>query len=521
MAKTDNLTDFLTGVAGAIRSKKGTTALIDPQDFESEIESIDTAKPEQTKTLTVTENGTQSVAPDSGKVLSAVTVVTNVLATPTEEKSVDLAMASGDQVVTPTSGKNLTKVTVKKPATLIASNIKSGVTIGGVAGSLSPAKTEQAKTADLAMASGDQTISPDSGKVLSSVKITKPSTLIASNIKKSVDIGGVVGTYAPSTETKTVALSMGSGNQVILKTSGKDGMTQVTVTKPVTMLPANIKKGVNIGGVTGTYEGESSGGGSEEVWTLDRKELNAVDPNDYSWSDQPFYFKNANGDKQWAYFAMRALYLIAYTTSAPASQISVQAASEIFTVGGIDSSTDEFVYNEDLEDIYKKIVFPKPATGTLLTLLQAIAIKQPTDYAIQGLNSKAYKRVTITSNGTVNITPDVPYDAMKNVQVTVNVGSDRYTQEASVKINANYSGIVYLAFTRLNKNVAAAAFNNSAIVKTYVGETITIQTGLTSVKASGTGILFSNNTTSYSGGKELLIFIITDANATLTIEDNS
>ena len=78
MAKTDNLTDFLTGVAGAIRTKKGTTALINPQDFESEIGSIDTAKPEQNKTLTVTENGTQTVKPDTGKVLSNVTVITNV-----------------------------------------------------------------------------------------------------------------------------------------------------------------------------------------------------------------------------------------------------------------------------------------------------------------------------------------------------------------------------------------------------------------------------------------------------------
>ena len=40
MAKTDNLTDFLTGVANAIRTKKGTTAKINPQNFESEIESI-------------------------------------------------------------------------------------------------------------------------------------------------------------------------------------------------------------------------------------------------------------------------------------------------------------------------------------------------------------------------------------------------------------------------------------------------------------------------------------------------
>lgn len=259
MAKTDNLTDFLTGVAGAIRTKKGTTALINPQDFESEIGSIDTAKPEQNKTLTVTENGTQTVKPDTGKVLSNVTVITNVPATPTEEKTVDLAMASGNQVVTPASGKHLTKVTITKPATLAAGNIKSGVNIGGVTGTLSPAKAEQAKTVDLAMASGNQVVSPDSGKVLSGVTITKPATLVASNIKKGVTIGGVAGSYAPTftTETKTVALAMGSGNQVISKSSGKDGMTQVTITKPSTMLPANIKKGVNIGGVVGSLEAPS------------------------------------------------------------------------------------------------------------------------------------------------------------------------------------------------------------------------------------------------------------------------
>ena len=40
MSKQNNLTDFLTGVADAIRAKKGTTALINPQNFESEIASI-------------------------------------------------------------------------------------------------------------------------------------------------------------------------------------------------------------------------------------------------------------------------------------------------------------------------------------------------------------------------------------------------------------------------------------------------------------------------------------------------
>ena len=40
MSKQNNLTDFLTGVADAIRAKKGSTALINPQNFESEIASI-------------------------------------------------------------------------------------------------------------------------------------------------------------------------------------------------------------------------------------------------------------------------------------------------------------------------------------------------------------------------------------------------------------------------------------------------------------------------------------------------
>lgn len=78
MSKQNNLTDFLTGVAGAIRAKKGTTAKINPQNFESEIASITTSKPEQEKTVTITENGTFEVVSDSGKVMSKVTGTVNV-----------------------------------------------------------------------------------------------------------------------------------------------------------------------------------------------------------------------------------------------------------------------------------------------------------------------------------------------------------------------------------------------------------------------------------------------------------
>lgn len=42
MAKNDNLTDFLTDIADAIRAKKGTADKINPQNFASEIASIET-----------------------------------------------------------------------------------------------------------------------------------------------------------------------------------------------------------------------------------------------------------------------------------------------------------------------------------------------------------------------------------------------------------------------------------------------------------------------------------------------
>lgn len=69
-------------------------------------------------------------------------------------------------------------------------------------------------------------------------------------------MGQVMEVYA--TEERTVELSMPSGNQVILPTSSK-GMRKVTIQKPDTMLPENIKKDVVIGGVTGALEAPPTG----------------------------------------------------------------------------------------------------------------------------------------------------------------------------------------------------------------------------------------------------------------------
>lgn len=95
----------------------------------------------------------------------------NVSAIQTETPIVNLSLASGNQVVNASSGKYIKSLTITKPSTLIASNIKSGVNIAGVNGNLSPAKPEQAKIITIT-ANGSQSVTPDSGQVLSSVEIT-------------------------------------------------------------------------------------------------------------------------------------------------------------------------------------------------------------------------------------------------------------------------------------------------------------------------------------------------------------
>ena len=77
-----------------------------------------------------------------------------------------------------------------------AGNIKNGVTILGVTGTMQGAKTEQSKT--VTPTAAGFTVSPDSGNVLTSVIINGDGDLVAGNIKKDVQIFGVTGTYEGS-----------------------------------------------------------------------------------------------------------------------------------------------------------------------------------------------------------------------------------------------------------------------------------------------------------------------------------
>ena len=117
-------------VVGTLEATENKTYLAKDENLDGYNQVVVNVQPKlQEKSVTV--NG--AVTPDSGfQGLSKVTV--NVPATPTEEKTVELALADGNQVLTPTAGKNFSKVTITKPATLLPENIKKGVVVAGVVG---------------------------------------------------------------------------------------------------------------------------------------------------------------------------------------------------------------------------------------------------------------------------------------------------------------------------------------------------------------------------------------------------
>lgn len=125
------------------------------------------------------------------------------------------------------TGDTVTTSTLKKGATA------HDATGTKITGTLTVPAT-QTKTMDLDMASGDQVVKPDSGKVLSQVTVKKPSTFTAENIKKDVNIGGVVGTLTVPAVQPSKSLTITSNGTVsVTPDAPYDALKKVDVTVDV------------------------------------------------------------------------------------------------------------------------------------------------------------------------------------------------------------------------------------------------------------------------------------------------
>ena len=225
---------------------------------------------------------------------------------------------------------------------------------------------------------------------------------------------------------------MANANQVIINGETildlrSDTVTPETLQKGYT---AHDKSGTKI---TGTLEASSSGG-AKETWVLNREVAfpeSVIASGESVTYSIPFgarYVNNTTG----------AIMLHPYTSITFKIDIVgvepfiYQLLYDSFSISGT-NRYDGVLYLNDTSFI---LTFDTPPTGDLLTWLQANGVKQPDDTAVQDT-----KALTITSNGTVSVIPDAPYDALKKVDVTVNVASGGGTETTSVEVYGDSSTI--------------------------------------------------------------------------------
>lgn len=238
----------------------------------------------QSKTVTPSEN-TQTVNPDSSyDALSSVTVEaisnTYIGSSVTKKSAATYTPGTSNQSIA--SGQYLSGAqTIKGDSNLIAGNIKKGVTIfnvtGSYAGSSSGGNTPSLQTKTVTPSESTQTVSPDSGyDGLSKVTVNAiSSTYIGSDVTKKS-----AATYIPKTTDQSIA-------------SGQYLSGTQTIKGDANLVAGNIKSGVNIFGVTGTYTGGGSSGGSGN---------NNVEAYAVTSTNPSVSFKTASGTiKIWGY----------------------------------------------------------------------------------------------------------------------------------------------------------------------------------------------------------------------------
>ena len=179
-----------------------------------------------------------------------------------------------DQVIS-TSGKYLSgDITIKGDVNLIGSNILSGKTIFGVHGSTNVVNTYLNPTANPA---SDSDIKSGKCAFVNGSKVTGTLPTI-SHASPTIVVNGTTGVITAShnisttgiitagTKSATKQLATQSAKTITPGTSAKTAVAKgyyttgaVTVAGDANLIASNIKKDVSIFGVTGTYEGESTG----------------------------------------------------------------------------------------------------------------------------------------------------------------------------------------------------------------------------------------------------------------------
>lgn len=183
-----------------------------------------------------------------------------------QQKSVTPDFSDGDYGVTADYGYDaLSLVVVQPDSDLVASNIKAGVNLFGIVGQYGGTPVLQNKT--VSPSTSQQSVQADNGYdgldtvTVQAVTSSIDANIQAGNIKSGVQILGVTGSYAPSAnyQAKSLEPDFSNGDVVVSPDSGYDALSSVTIEKDTDLVASNIKQGVTINGILGTYSGGGGG----------------------------------------------------------------------------------------------------------------------------------------------------------------------------------------------------------------------------------------------------------------------
>lgn len=181
----------------------------------------------QEKSVTPTESQ-QTVTPDTGydgltKVTVGAVSSTYIGSKVTKKSAQTYTPGTSNQTIG--SGQYLSGAqTIKGDSNLVAGNIRSGVSIFGVTGTVVAASSPNLQTKTVTPRTSSQTVRPDSGyDGLSQVTVSGDSNLVSGNIVSGKTIFGVSGSVVIQkyyTGSSTPSSSLGNNGDLYLQTGG-------------------------------------------------------------------------------------------------------------------------------------------------------------------------------------------------------------------------------------------------------------------------------------------------------------
>lgn len=163
---------------------------------------------------------------------------------------------------------------------IVAGNIRDGVEILGVEGTYE-GEAPDTESITVTPTTSSQTILPTTGYLIDEVDVRAvdsdiDSNIVAGNIRNGVEILGVTGTYTGSggganLQSKTITPTTSTITH--FPDPGYDGFSDVTISEVTSAIDSNIvagniRDGIEILGVEGTYTGEGGGGDDPSVFGI-------------------------------------------------------------------------------------------------------------------------------------------------------------------------------------------------------------------------------------------------------------